>query len=67
MNCFECAKDASTTAAVALCRHCNAGLCMEHLREAATDRSRGGLQATCRHSTWDVRSWFSEESLARLA
>jgi hypothetical protein len=64
MNCFECAKDGSTNAAVALCRHCNAGLCMDHLRDSATDRSRGGLQTTCRHTTWDVRTW-APKSLAR--
>jgi hypothetical protein len=57
MNCFECARGGSTTTAVALCRHCNAGLCVDHLRDAATDRPQGGLHATCRHSTWDVRSW----------
>jgi hypothetical protein len=63
MNCFECAKDGSTMSAVALCRHCSAGLCMDHLRDAATDHAQGGIQVTCRHSTWDVRSW-SPSSLA---
>ena len=63
MNCFECAKDGSTNAAVALCRHCNAGLCVDHLRDSATE-SQGGLQATCRHTTWDVRTW-APKSLAR--
>ena len=63
MNCFECAKGGSTRMAVALCQHCNAGLCIDHLRDAATDSSRGHMQSTCHHSTWDVRSW-SPKSLA---
>jgi hypothetical protein len=61
VNCFECARqNGATTTAVALCRNCNAGLCMEHLGEAATDRSRGGLQAACSHVTWDVPTWPKE-------
>jgi len=65
MNCLECAKGGSTTIAVALCQHCNAGLCMDHLRDTATDRSPGQMQVTCCHSTWDAQSW-SPRSLAGM-
>jgi hypothetical protein len=34
MNCFECAKVNDTVAAVAVCQHCGAGLCLDHLIEA---------------------------------
>jgi len=53
MNCYVCAtRDATTTAAVAICRHCNAGLCLPHLREAAATQQAGGMNLTCIHDTW---------------
>ncbi len=57
MNCFECARSGSDRTAVALCRYCSAGLCLDHLREAAGDRSRGGIHTSCSHVTWHVPSW----------
>lgn len=33
MNCLECAQADGTTAAVAVCGRCGAGLCREHLHE----------------------------------
>ena len=62
MNCFECARSGSTAVAVAICRYCNAGLCLDHVRDAATDRSRGGLQTACSHTTWEGRAWSAERS-----
>jgi hypothetical protein len=56
MNCFECATTGSDRTAVALCRHCNAGLCLDHLREAASVQSRG-VTNNCSHETWHVASW----------
>jgi hypothetical protein len=52
MNCYECAKVDSHLPAVALCLHCNAGLCLDHLREAAAERTRGGDHIGCLHDTW---------------
>jgi hypothetical protein len=40
MYCFECARAGSDTTAVAVCRSCNAGLCLDHLRDAANDQAR---------------------------
>ncbi|MEO6859327.1 MAG: DUF2180 family protein [Solirubrobacteraceae bacterium] len=34
-KCYVCAERGTETPAVALCRSCQAGLCLEHLREAA--------------------------------
>jgi hypothetical protein len=47
---------------VAICRYCNAGLCLDHMREAAVDRSRGGLQTACSHMTWDPSPRTAEGS-----
>ncbi len=33
MNCLECAEAAKTTAAIAVCGRCGAGLCGTHLNE----------------------------------
>ena len=34
MECYECAIRGEAVAAVATCRHCGVGLCLEHLAEA---------------------------------
>lgn len=34
MHCFECAKVNDSVVAVAVCRHCGVGLCLDHLIEA---------------------------------
>lgn len=48
MNCFECALRGDAVAAVATCRHCGAGLCLEHLGEAQSYRV-GGTTIGCGH------------------
>jgi len=48
MNCFECAAERATTAAVATCHHCGVGLCLEHLSEAHEYRVGGTLYG-CPH------------------
>jgi hypothetical protein len=35
MNCYECAKDGIASAAVGVCGHCGAAMCLEHAQEAA--------------------------------
>jgi hypothetical protein len=56
MNCYVCATSGVAAAAVATCRHCSCGLCLDHLRIAAADPARGGTHATCDHDTWRVRA-----------
>ena len=51
MDCYECIKGGTKTAAVAICQSCNAGLCLVHLREAAAFRSPGPASG-CQHDTW---------------
>ena len=41
MNCFECAKVDDDVPAVAVCRHCGAGLCLAHFAEARSYRVAG--------------------------
>jgi hypothetical protein len=48
MNCFACAIRGETVAAVAACRNCGAGLCLEHLAEAQSNRPGGTLYG-CSH------------------
>ena len=48
MNCFECALRGDAVAAVATCRHCGEGLCLEHLGEAQSYRV-GGTTIGCGH------------------
>lgn len=49
MNCFECAKVTDVVPAVALCRHCGVGLCLDHLIEAS-GYSVGGTTFACQHA-----------------
>jgi hypothetical protein len=52
MLCYPCTKRCDVERpAVALCRSCFAGLCAEHLREAAQAASENPL-AVCHHGTW---------------
>lgn len=62
MYCYECSKQGVTTPAVALCRCCSAGLCIQHLRETAelfaVDKKRLGpriISPSCHHDTWAAR------------
>lgn len=48
MNCHECALDGETVVAVATCRHCGVGLCIEHLQAAQSYRAGGTLYG-CPH------------------
>jgi hypothetical protein len=50
MLCYACAKDGDERQAVALCRSCYAGLCLEHLRDAAS--AWDNVLASCAHDTW---------------
>jgi hypothetical protein len=52
MKCFVCARAGDDDSAVALCPHCNAGLCLVHVGEAARDSGPGGLRLSCGHATW---------------
>jgi hypothetical protein len=52
MNCFECAVGGEIAAAVATCRHCGVGLCLEHLGQAQ-QYTVGGTFFGCPH---DVRA-----------
>lgn len=54
MNCYVCAKEARGVPAVALCKHCNAGLCLEHLRATVARRGPGGTFLDCGHDTWSA-------------
>ncbi len=49
MNCFECAKVKDPVPAVAVCRHCGVGLCLDHLLETR-DYHVGGTVYSCAHT-----------------
>jgi hypothetical protein len=49
MECYECAQQGNTTAAVSICRNCGAGLCLEHTHQAAEYRV-GGTVFGCPHT-----------------
>ncbi len=51
MICRECSHEGAQTPAVALCQSCSAGLCEEHLRQAAHDL-RHQMYGRCTHTTW---------------
>lgn len=52
MDCYECAKGGIERHAVALCRSCGAGLCMDHLEQTASYLATGAIRAACAHRTW---------------
>jgi hypothetical protein len=52
MLCYSCAELGVDRPAVALCRACSAGLCLEHLRETAAHFASDHILATCHHDTW---------------
>ena len=52
MLCYPCAERGTDQPAVALCRSCNAGLCLEHLRATATHFASSHILDTCQHDTW---------------
>ena len=55
MNCLSCARTGTDRTAVALCPHCQAGLCLDHLQGAANTAGPGGLNLACDHLTWSGR------------
>jgi hypothetical protein len=48
MKCYECALASKTVDAVAVCRHCGVGLCLEHLRETRASGLSGAFYG-CQH------------------
>jgi hypothetical protein len=52
MHCYVCAEQEVERPAVALCRTCSAGLCLEHLRETAARFAQGNMYEYCHHDTW---------------
>jgi hypothetical protein len=52
MKCLVCARADAEESAVAMCPHCNAGLCLVHVAEAAREPGPGGLRLACGHDTW---------------
>jgi hypothetical protein len=54
MDCYECATAGIERHAVALCRSCGAGLCMDHLRQTASYFATGAIRTACSHGTWSV-------------
>jgi hypothetical protein len=52
MLCYACAEGGIERPAVALCRSCNAGLCLVHLRETAAHFASSHMLDTCKHDTW---------------
>jgi hypothetical protein len=52
MLCYSCAEQAIDRSAVALCRSCGAGLCMEHLRATALHLASSHMLDACQHDTW---------------
>lgn len=54
MLCYPCAEQGIQQPAVALCRSCTAGLCLEHLRETASRFASSHILESCHHDTWTV-------------
>lgn len=54
MLCYSCFEQGIQRPAVALCRSCSAGLCLEHLRETAAHFGSDNVLASCHHDTWTV-------------
>jgi hypothetical protein len=54
MLCYSCIEQGIQQPAVAVCRSCSAGLCLEHLRETAARFESDNMLASCHHDTWAV-------------
>src|SRR5918995_4477635 len=52
MLCYPCAEQGTDRPAVALCRSCNAGLCLGHLRATAAHFASSHMLDSCHHDTW---------------
>lgn len=66
MDCYECAKEGIERHAVALCRSCDAGLCMDHLEQTASYLATGAIRTACAHGTWNG-PFAARGTQARLA
>jgi Uncharacterized protein conserved in archaea (DUF2180) len=54
MLCYPCAEQGTDKPAVALCRSCNAGLCLDHVRVTAAHLASSHILDTCQRDTWIV-------------
>lgn len=54
MLCYICTEQKIDQPAVALCRSCNAGLCLAHLRGTAAHFASSHMLDSCHHDTWIV-------------
>jgi hypothetical protein len=61
MLCYPCAEQGTDRPAVALCRSCNAGLCLDHLRATATQLASSHMLDTCQHDTCQHDTWIATE------
>ena len=52
MLCYSCVEQGNERPAVALCRSCNAGLCLDHLRATAAHFATSHMLDSCHHDTW---------------
>jgi hypothetical protein len=52
MHCYVCAEQEVERQAVTLCSTCSAGLCLEHLHEAAARFAHGNMYEYRHHDTW---------------
>jgi Uncharacterized protein conserved in archaea (DUF2180) len=53
MNCYVCDSDGRAAGAVALCHHCGAALCREHLDRELLNCQPSGLQRSrCPREPW---------------
>jgi len=50
--CYPCIEQHVESPAVALCRNCNAALCLDHLHETAAWFSHSRELRACPHNTW---------------
>jgi hypothetical protein len=49
MNCYECARNGTEKAAVAICLSCGVAMCLEHLDRERATAGPGGTQVGCSH------------------
>jgi hypothetical protein len=52
MLCYSCFEQGTERPAVALCRSCDAGLCLDHLRATAAHFATSHMLDSCHHDTW---------------
>jgi hypothetical protein len=52
MLCYPWAERGTDQPAVALCRSCSAGLCLDHLHATAAHLASSHMLDSCQHDTW---------------